>query len=136
MRLRLAYTYLVNRRSILTRNAFRKARAADNLRQMFMELGIPVAIPAGCTTLNRLNDDPAVPLDWDDLPHALTSVRNSLVHPEPSNREHFAAAYYDAWRVGLWSLEMSILGVWGYRGTHCSRIDGRVMPVPWIAPTS
>jgi hypothetical protein len=65
----------------------------------------------------------------------LTEGRNSLVHPEHKHRRQFDNAYYDAWNLGLWYLEMSVLAVCGYCDTYGSRLKqrfiGQVEDVPW-----
>ena len=69
-------------------------------------------------------------------PHALTEIRNTLVHPEHKKRGQFRKAYFEAWNLGLWYLEMSILAVCKYQGTYGNRLKsgryiGQVEEVPW-----
>jgi hypothetical protein len=73
--------------------------------------------------------------NWLDAPHALTEIRNSLIHPEHKNRGRFQSVYYEAWNLGLWYLATGLLAVCGYSGTYWNRLRqrwlGRVEKVPW-----
>jgi hypothetical protein len=58
-----------------------------------------------------------------------------LIHSEHRQSGQFSDAYYDAWNLGLWYLEMSILAICGYYGTYGNRLKqrhvGEVENVPW-----
>jgi hypothetical protein len=73
--------------------------------------------------------------NWLDAPHALTEIRNSLVHPEHKRRGQLDSAYYEAWNFGLWYLTMGLLAVCEYSGTYGNRLKkrivGQVEEVPW-----
>ena len=47
--------------------------------------------------------------------------------------------YLDAWKAGLWMVEMVILRVCGYRDTYSNRLTtrnvGTVESVPWMQMT-
>ena len=132
---RLAYTYAVQDKGMLSKKGFTDLWASDKLRVFFSSIGIPNVIPAECTELLQLVDDRSNNLKWEDLPYALTDIRNSLVHPDKKNRDQYKEGYYDAWRSGLWLLELAILAVCGYQGTYSNRIttrrEGQSKPVPW-----
>jgi len=92
---------------------------------------IPPHIPDETPELQRLADE----FGWkEDAPRALTEVRNSLVHPGKRHRK-FKKAHFEAWNLGLWYLEMSILAVCGYSGTYHNRLKHRsaerIENVPW-----
>jgi len=75
------------------------------------------------------------PVRWNNAPHALTEIRNSLVHPEHKRRRQFDTVYYEAWNLGLWYLAMVLLAVCEYSGTYRNRLKkryvGQVEKVSW-----
>ena len=117
---RLSYEYLVELEDR------ENPRASDKFRNLFNVLEIPLLIHDETPELQRFG--------WKDAPRALTEVRNSLVHPGKSHRK-FKKAHFEAWNLGLWYLEMSILAVCGYSGTYCNRLKHRsaeqIENVPW-----
>jgi len=106
---------------------------SDKFRLLFSSLGIPLDIPAETPTLRSLASPGK--MNWLDAPHSLTEIRNSLVHPEHKRRGQFGNAYYEAWNLGLWYLEMGILAICGYSGTYRNRLKqrwvGQTENVPW-----
>ena len=131
---RLSYEYSVNDKRLLTVKGFKDLWASDKFRLLFSSLRIPLDIPAETPTLQGFA--PSNQMNWIDAPHALTEIRNSLVHPEHKHRGHLESAYYDAWNLGLWYLEMSILAICGYSGTYGNRLKlqhwvGQIEDVPW-----
>ena len=111
---------------------FGNSRAAsDKYRRLLSALGIPLEIPPAMSAMTKL----AARFDWKDAPHALTKVRNALVHPEQRLEGHVGEVIFDAWRLGLWHLELTILRLCGYSGTYSNRLVpgwvGQVEPVPW-----
>ena len=70
-----------------------------------------------------------------DAPYFLTEIRNSMVHPDNRHRHLFKGFYPDAWRLGMWYLELTILRLCGYEGTYANRLKherwiGQVEDVP------
>ena len=130
---RLSYEYAVKDKRLLTAKGFKDLWASDKFRLLFSSLEIPLDIPGGIPELQRLAADGR--LNWLDAPHALTDARNSLVHPEHKRRGQFGSAYYEAWNLGLWFLELGILAICGYSGTYGNRLKqrwvGQVEDVPW-----
>jgi len=130
---RLSYEYSVKDKRLLTVNGFKGLWASDKFRLLFSSLGIPLDIPAATPKLKNLASTGQ--MNWIDAPHAFTEIRNSLVHPEHKRRGQFGAAYYEAWNLGLWYLEMGILAVCGYSGTYGNRLKqryvGQTEKVPW-----
>jgi hypothetical protein len=128
---RLSYEYVVKDRQLKKVEEFKNLRASDEFRLLFSSLKIPLDIPDTTPELQKL----ASQMNWVDAPHALTEVRNSLVHPEHKNRGRFHTAYFEAWKLGLWYLEMGILAICGYSGTYGNRLKPRVVGqienVPW-----
>jgi hypothetical protein len=129
---RLSYEYSVKDKRLLSLKGFKELRASDKFRVLFSSLGIPLEIPEETPEMGKF----AEKSNWLDAPHALTEIRNSLVHPEHKNRGQLESVYYDAWRLGLWYLEIGILAICGYSGTYANRLNrrwiGKVGDVPWI----
>lgn len=130
---RLSYEVTVKEKRLIGTEGFKTLRSSDKFRLLFSSLDIPLDIPNETPELQRLASDSQ--MNWLDAPHALTEIRNSLVHPEHKWRGHLGNAYYEAWNLGLWYLEMSILAVCGYSGTYGNRLKqrwiGDVEDVPW-----
>ena len=128
---RLSYEYSVKDKRLLTVKGFKDLWASDKFRLLFSSVKIPLDSPGEISELQRL----ACNMNWLDAPHTLTEVRNSLVHPEHKHRGQFGAAYYEAWNLGLWYLEMGILAICSYSGTYGNRLKqrwvGQVEDVPW-----
>lgn len=130
---RLSYEYSVKEKKLLTLKGFKDLWASDKFRLLFSSLRIPLDIPP--ETPNLQNLAPSGQMNWLDAPHALTEIRNYLVHPEHKRRGQFGNAYYEAWNLGLWYLEMGILAICGYSGTYGNRLKkrwvGQTEDVPW-----
>jgi len=98
---RLSYEYAVKSKRLITVNGFKDLWASDKFRLLFSSLGIPLEIPKETPELEKL----AKKFNWQDAPHALTEIRNSLVHPEHKKRGQLDSIYYEAWNPGnLWLL--------------------------------
>jgi hypothetical protein len=128
----LAWTYCVLDRKVLPASAFkpRGLSAGDKLRRLTSALGIPRDIP---TSLAALHARPGK--KWVDGMEAITSIRNSIVHPG-SGVQLPEDSEYEAWRLSLWYIDMVLLRLCGHRGRYVNRLDeprlaGRVVPVPW-----
>ena len=130
---RLSYEFSVKYKRLFTVNAFKALWASDKFRLLFSSLGIPLDIPADTPELRQLATN--TEMNWIDAPHAVTEIRNSLVHPEHKRRSRLERAYYDGWKLGLWYLELAILAICGYSGTYANRLKqrwtGQVENVPW-----
>ncbi|HEY5526643.1 MAG TPA: hypothetical protein VIK02_03585, partial [Candidatus Anoxymicrobiaceae bacterium] len=127
---RLSFEYLVGQQKLLDIRSFKDRRASDTIRLLLTELDIPIELPTNLTRLNALANE----LKWEDSAHALTDVRNSLVHPE-RNKASFSGCYYDTWRLGLWYLELAILRICGYSEVYANRLTQKrvseVEQLPW-----
>jgi len=128
---RLAYEFVVRDKLLLTKQGFKDLRASDKFRLLFSSVKIPLDIPAETPEVTKL----AKQFNWQDSPHALTEIRNSLIHPDHKRRGQLDDVYYEAWKLGLWYLELGILAVCGYSGTYSSRLKfklpGKIEDVPW-----
>ena len=115
---RLAYEYMVKDQKLITAKKFKKLNAADNYRRLFSALGIPVDIPSFLSEISTL----AMQRKWRDGPHALTDIRNAIVHPDHIRHGQDEKAYFEAWNLGLQYLELAILAICGYNGAYYNRI--------------
>jgi hypothetical protein len=130
---RLSYEYSVRYRRLLTVNGFKDLWASDKFRLLLSSMKIPLDIPGESSELQQLAGNSQ--MNWLDAPHALTEIRNSLVHPEHKRRGQLSVAYYEAWNMSLWYLEMGILALCGYSGSCRNRLKhrwvGQTENVPW-----
>ncbi len=86
-----------------------------------------------CPELARL----ATEHGWEHGPHALVEIRNSVVHPRQSYGEISAMAFYEAWNLGQWYLELTFLSLFGACGEYSNRLTkkwvGEVEPLgQWL----
>ena len=130
---RLSYEFAVKDRRLITVDGYKNLWASDRFRLLFSSMKLPLDIPAETPELQKLASKGQ--MNWLDAPHALTEVRNSLVHPEHKKRGQLSASYYEAWNLGLWYLEMGLLAICGYSGIYGNRLKqrwvGQVEDVPW-----
>lgn len=128
---RLCYEYAVRERRLIEVSGFKDLRASDKFRLLFSSLDIPIDIPSALTEMTAIG----MQFNWLDSPHALTEMRNSLVHPAHKRRGQYSGAYVEAWKLGLWYLELAILRICGYSGIYGNRLVqrwvGQVEDVPW-----
>jgi len=131
---RLSSEYAVKYKRLIEAEGFKNLKASDKFRCLFSSLDIPIDIPSQTSELLKLAK--ANDINWIDAPHALTVVRNSLLHPDHKHRGKFDSAFYEAWKLGLWYLELSILRICRYSGSYSNRLKGNkwvgtVENVPW-----
>jgi hypothetical protein len=130
---RLAYHYLVVDRKMISGKGFDDLRASDRLRMLFTVCGIPNEITDTTPDIRQANDTFRKESKWVDAPHAITDIRNSLVHPVSKKKVH--GCYVDAWKLSLWYLELSVLALCGYDDTYTSRLTAKYVTesetVPW-----
>jgi len=130
---RLAYEYSVDSQKRGEPDTFSKLKnASEKLRYLFSRLDIPVNIPDNFIKIKEL----AAQENFIDTPYFLTALRNSMVHPDNKRRNLFTGLYPDAWRLGLWYLELAVLKLCNYEGTYVNRLTeehwvGQVEDVPW-----
>ena len=129
---RLAWVHCVKHQKIVSEEAFkpRGLSAADRLRMLISTLGIPVNIPATMSALHGRRGR-----KWADIPDAITSIRNSLIHPYDKNLPP-KGSYYEAWQLSMWLLDLALLRFCNHNGDYGNRIAnsryvGQVERVPW-----
>ena len=132
----LSWMFLVEERKALSPEGFEKLAAADTLRLLLSTLKIPLVVPSELKELEKL----AKEFNWDG-PAAFTEMRNSMVHPGKMERQKKKLGgsrlpITDAWRLGLWHLELALLALFEHNGVYASRLKlphtpGTVTNVPW-----
>jgi hypothetical protein len=126
----LAWTYCVRDRKMVSEVAFqRRLSAADKFRLLAASLSIPLEIP---TNLSALHGRPGK--KWVDAMDAITTIRNSLIHP--SAHEHLLEfAYFEAWKLSLWYIDLVVLRLCNHSGKYANRLHqrwtGQIESVPW-----
>lgn len=127
---RLAWTYLVESKKSLSNDGFGKLTAADQIRLLLSQCGIPLGVPANLSTLSTYSRRYNL-----DGPGAITKVRNGIVHPKPKRAPDESTAIVDTWRLSLWYFELALLSLFGYSGEYSNRLRhqsvGEVEIVPW-----
>jgi len=130
---RLSFEYVVRHKRLIEEGGFKDLRASDKFRMLFSSLDIPIDIPSSLPKLQKLAKQKQI--NWIDAPHAITEIRNSLVHPEHKRRDKISGAFLPAWNLGQWYLELALLRICEYSGTYGNRLIqrwvGNVEPVPW-----
>ncbi len=108
--------------------------AADRIRLMLSRANIPLGIPPTLPHLTKVGKQ----RKWKDGPHALTDLRNAIVHPKKRKAvgESLGRELVGAWKLGQWYLELVLLWLFRYAGEYQNRLDpmpmvGRVERVPW-----
>ena len=71
-----------------------------------------------------------------DSMDAITDIRNGLVHPDKDG-EPPDGAYFEAWKLSLWYIDLILLRLCAFDGNYASRITmsngSRIVPVPWVS---
>ncbi len=95
--------------------------------------GIPVELPPSCKPLSAYMNTVAKGDNVRRATLALTKLRNNAVHPEKDAVPD--GAYYHAWKLARWFIELTVLSVVGYQGNYANRLvrkfPGDVDVVPW-----
>ena len=105
---------------------------ADALR----DHGINPRVPTECSVLTELNKS----RHWEHGPHALTVIRNDLVHPDNQSGPFAEEALREAQSLGLYYIELMLLRLSGYTGQFVNRLkerdslSSRIEAVPWAEP--
>jgi hypothetical protein len=128
---RFSYEYAVKDRRLVEAGGFKALKASDKFRLLLSSLDIPIDIPRSLSEIPTL----AMQRTWLDSPHALTEIRNAIIHPDHKRHGQDANTYFEAWNLGLWYLELALLRICGYSGSYHNRLVmtpvGQVEDVPW-----
>jgi hypothetical protein len=130
----LAWAILVERRQTLSPEGFEKLAAADTVRLLLELAGVPRAIPAALNALASTSPPGQKGGTWRDGPHAVTDLRNGMVHPTKSRRVKLGVPtlpWFEAARLSLWYVELVLLRLLDYEGPYRNRLTFREEDVPW-----
>ena len=99
------------------------------IENALVELGLDIDIPQVCKELLKLDN-------LDSGPHAITAIRNDLVHPRQDLDDVSFYVHNEAWNLGQWYIELILLKQFCYQGSYRNRLAGldgssQTMPVPW-----
>lgn len=98
-------------------------------RKAFGHLQLPTSIPKGLAGI------PSEKRSFDDLPDAITSVRNELIHSDKKLKFNINSIIPSIWNVAQWYIEICILRLSNYHGVYSNRLRakwrGEVEQVPW-----
>jgi hypothetical protein len=126
---RLAHQHLVVDRKMISAAGLDQLKISDRLRLLFSSLNIPIEIGTATPDIRKA----APTFKWLDAPHAMTDIRNELVHPV--SRKRVDTCIVDAWKLFLWYLELSVLALCGYDDAYTSRLTAEYVTqsekVPW-----
>jgi hypothetical protein len=133
----LSWLSMVEAGTIVSTRGFDGLPAADKIRLLISQSGIPLATPTELNNLASASNEKA----WLVGPYAFTEIRNGIVHSTLSKRLKISAlsstAIYETWKLGLWYLELVLLRLFDYRGLYHNRLKrerfwGDQEPVPWV----
>ena len=129
----LAWNYCVQDRKMVSSQAFRRNGlcASDKLRLLASSMDIPLAIPSD---LLALHGRPGK--KWEDGMEAITSIRNSLVHPD-NQLAVSSDSYAEAYRLSLWCINLVLLRLCNHNGRYVNlpATSGGLVTfdlVPWV----
>lgn len=129
----LAWEVVVRDKELISSDGFGRLPAADQLRLMLRQCGIPLDIPSGLKELISA----AKGFNWENGAQALVETRNSIVHAgKKRGMKRANMPVYDAWRLAQWYLELVLLKLFDFNGRYCNRTlerryPGQVESVPW-----
>ena len=122
----LSWTYFVEDQKQFSAKYFdEKLRAADRIRHLLTAAKVPTAIPRHLGSLVSSGSSLAPSGSWADGPHAITVLRNALVHPQrlPGLLAISGRATLQAWQLTLWYLERALLWLLNYSGYYSNRLE-------------
>jgi hypothetical protein len=110
---------------------FKSLSLSRKLNRLLESSDIPQAIPAELDTLISL----AACQNWKNAAHAFCDIRNDITHAAPENRGRIinipVAARVEAWKLGLWYVELILLRLFNYKGRYSNRFYYGEELVPW-----
>jgi len=111
--------------------------ASERLRELLVWLEVDPTIPPQQPALAS----EAASQDWEDGPHAISAMRNALIHPRQRERllRTPSMARIELQELALWYVELALLRLIDFNGLYFNRLgekaSGIVEPVPWRYPT-
>lgn len=128
---RFAWHLLVRDGGAISGQGFEKLTAADQIRLMISHLKLPRQVPTGLKDLAKY-----ALANGLDAPEAITRVRNRVVHPPKLTGKQEKLHYYEAYKLGRWYAELTVLASCGYNSLYRNSTNdgswvGQVEQVPW-----
>lgn len=107
----MSWVRLVEQSSSYSKSQFYKLHAAEKIRLLLHSLNVPTQVPAVLGNLVTVSNQKG----WSTGPQALTAIRNSITHSSLEKRDQFRKlpidAVYEAWKLGLWYIELVLLSL-------------------------
>ena len=106
----------------------------DWIKRALKNMGINSTLPAECVELSQLGKLRT----WVHGPQALVSIRNKLVHPNPTDKKISESALLEARALGLHYVELMLLKLAGHSGQYVNRSKYnlphhlQIETVPWV----
>jgi len=135
----LSWVLVIEEKRLLSPSGFGKLPAADQLRLLLSQSGIPLELPGSLINLSKASKE----LNWIDGPQALTEIRNAITHSSDQKKRKrilqpsFSLAIREAYELGLWYLELVFLRLFEYQGDYFNRVaqkpryQDNIEAVPW-----
>jgi hypothetical protein len=132
----ISWVFFVDEYEMLSRNGFKELAASDKISMLLHELNVPKIVPVNFGGLEKKREE----LGKADGPQIFTYFRNGIVHPSKKEEIYGSenTAKIQAARLGAYYLQMALLYVLGYNGTHqsaCRFSNTEIMtsrPAPWL----
>ena len=109
----------------------RRRKSSDTIKKALVNSGICVDIPNSCHNLFNFAEEH----ELKHGPHALTELRNDMIHAQQKYGIIPSGVYFEAKNLGLWYVEMLLLRFFNYNGVYSNRLVprwvGEVEAVPW-----
>ena len=121
---------LILTQAALERLSYKEIRGKPGVRiaKCLGRNGISDEIPTDCEALSAVHS-------WKHGPHAVVEIRNNLVHPKQKYGDISTSAYFEAWSLGQWYVELTLLHMFDHNGEYGNRMiqksRGEVELVPW-----
>jgi hypothetical protein len=121
----LSWTYFVEDQKQFTAKQFDQLWAADRIRHLLTTAKVRTGVPRHLGSLVSSGSSLAPSGSWADGPHAITVLRNALVHPQrlPGLLAISGRATLQAWQLTLWYLERALLWLLNYSGYYSNRLE-------------
>ena len=126
---RLSYEVRERDPKVAGDGGFGNEGSADRVRALVESLDLPRDIPSSAASLREAVEGHRP--DRRDAAQALADIRNDLVHGGRGRSEIPPQRFIEAWTLATWIVEMAILRLCGYRGSHWNRNSKESEMVPW-----
>ncbi|MCX6378063.1 MAG: hypothetical protein NT023_01075 [Armatimonadetes bacterium] len=115
----------------MTAEEFDARRAYERFEKLVIWCRLPLSIPPSLSDLKLC-------FPRASGPEAITTIRNSIMHPTKANREKRQAysiyVVYEAWQLSMHYIELAMLKLMGYSGPYHNRITNPSAFYPDLVP--